>query len=61
MVGAGDLDVDRKLGVEVGHLFRRCRLEQLKLQAAAESGLVDVRQQRIHLGLIGQLLEQGTE
>ena len=37
------------------------RLEQLELQAAAEARLVDVGQQRFHLGLVRQLLEHGAE
>ena len=31
------------------------RPEQLELQTASQSSLVDVRQQRVHLGLAGQL------
>src|SRR5690606_20491251 len=37
------------------------RLEQLELQAAAEAGLVDVLQQRVHLGAVGPLLDQRAE
>ena len=53
VVVAGDPDVDRQLGVEIGHPLLRRRLEQLELQAAAEARLVDVGQQRVHLALFG--------
>ncbi len=52
---AGDAQRDRQFGVVVLH-HDLARAEQLELQAAAEAGLVDVGQQRIHLGLAGELL-----
>ena len=55
------LIVDRQLGVEVGHVLLRGRPEQLELQPAAEARLVDVGQQRVHLGPVGQLLQQRAE
>ena len=61
MVGAGDLDLDRQLGVELFHLLLLRGLEELELQAAPEAGLVDVGQQRVDLGAVGQLLHQRAE
>ena len=60
MISAGDLHLNRHLGVEiVNHVV--ARLEQLEQQAAAKASLVDVGQQRVHLRLVRQLPKQCTE
>jgi hypothetical protein len=55
VVAAGHADGDGQLGVEVldHHL---AGTEQLELQAPADASVVDVGQQRVHLGFAGQLL-----
>src|SRR6185503_5409585 len=58
VVVAGYLDADRQLGVEVGHLLLWRRTEQVELEAAAETRLVDVRQQRVDLGAVRKLLDE---
>src|SRR6266536_2499386 len=61
MITSGDFDADREFGVEIGQPLLGRRLEQLELQAAAEASLIDVGQQRVHLRLVGKLLEQCAE
>ena len=60
MIAAGDTHGDRQLGVEILHDLG-AGLEELELQAAPEARLVDVGQQRLHLGTVRQLLEQRAE
>ena len=60
VVVAADYRSERQFGVEIFHDFAR-RLEQLELQPAAETRLIDVHQQRVHLRLVRQLLQQRAE
>jgi hypothetical protein len=55
VVAARHADGDGQFGVVVLDLDL-AGAEQLELQAAAQAGLVDVGQQRVHLGLARQLL-----
>ena len=55
MEAASDADGDRQLGVVVlDHDLTRA--EELEVQSTAQTSLVDVGEQRVHVGLAGQLL-----
>jgi hypothetical protein len=58
VVVARDADVHGKLRVELGEVLGGRRLEELELQPAAEARLVDVDEERVHLALVGQLLQE---
>jgi len=58
---AGDADADRQLGVEVREPLLHGGLEQLEHETPPEAGLVDVGQQGVDLGPVGQLLHQRAE
>ena len=61
MVAAGHRDGNRPLGVELARDLGRRGAEQLELQPAAEAGLVDVDEQRVHLRAVRQLAQERAE
>ena len=54
MVAPGHANRDRQLGVIVFN-HHLAGSKQVKLKAAPQTGLVDIRQKCVHLGLAGQL------
>jgi len=61
VVGAGDLERDGPLSIELAGDFAGRRAKELELQAAAKPRLVDVDEQCVHLRAIGQLAQQRAE
>ena len=61
MIAAADLELNGQLRIELRHRLGGGRLEQLELQTAPQPSLVDIGQQRVHLGLARQLLEERAE
>ena len=61
MITAGKAYLYRQFCIKIPHGFLRRRLEKVELQAPAQTGLVDVNQQRVHLRLVRKLFQKGPE